>query len=288
MSDGQYYIRVRGRVQGPFNTDQLHSMAKRGQFSRLHEVSSDGNTWARASESPDLFPICTVAVTVSARAAASAAADEIPVAPSAAPPAPRGGMTASGPPQVDWYYSHKGIQSGPHDFDTLKMLVSAGQIGADDLAWCAGMASWQPVQQISGLKAGSPAAPPDFAAPLQPARASAGDEPRTAGMAIAAVVLGILAAALATGSVVLALFVSPAVSIGAWLTAMFVSVLTAIFGHSARKQIRRAPARITGSGLAVTGLVMAYLVLAVAAFVILVFLALFIIALVGARAAMSS
>lgn len=282
MSQDQYYIRVRGRVQGPFDIEQLHTMAKRGQFSRLHEVSSDGNTWSRAADSPNLFPICTVSVTVTAPVATQG----IPIAPSApasAPPAPSDTWGSAAPPQVDWYHSRDGDQSGPLSFDVLKMLVSTGQVGPQDLAWSTGMPAWQPIYQIPGLTV----APPTAVAIAQGAQGGASGEPRTAGMAIAAVVLGIVAAALATGSVAISLFVSPAISIGAWLAAMFVSVLTAIFGHSARRQIQRAPTKITGGGLAVTGLVMAYLVLAVAAFVVLLFLALFIIAVVGARAAFS-
>lgn len=289
MSNEQYYIRVRGRVQGPFETDQLHSMAKRGQFSRLHEVSNDGNTWRPASESPNLFPVCTVAVTVMT----STAAPEntaYSLAPETAPanPSPSNDPPANASAAADWYYNHAGTQGGPHDLETLRMLVKSGQVQADDLAWTSGMVSWLPVNQISALNAASATSvPPLWSAP-RPSHSTAAEEPSTAGMAIAAVVLGMLAAALASGSVALSLFVSPAVSIGAWLTAVFVSVLTVIFGHAARKQIRRAPTRFNGGGLAMTGLVMAYLVLTVAGFIALFLLAIVFITAVGLRASLPS
>lgn len=52
----QYYIRVRGAVTGPFDVERLKTLAKRGQFSRSYEVSTDGVAWSRASNHPELFP----------------------------------------------------------------------------------------------------------------------------------------------------------------------------------------------------------------------------------------
>lgn len=52
----QYYIRVRGAVQGPFDVERLKTLATRGKFSRSHEVSTDRVTWTRASNHPELFP----------------------------------------------------------------------------------------------------------------------------------------------------------------------------------------------------------------------------------------
>src|SRR5262249_49284841 len=49
------YIRARGIVQGPYTRDQLRSLIRRGQFSRIHDVSPDGNNWSSASVLTDLF-----------------------------------------------------------------------------------------------------------------------------------------------------------------------------------------------------------------------------------------
>ncbi len=54
LSD-QFYIRVRGRVQGPFDSEKLRQLARRGQFSRMHEISVDGQQWEPAKERPELF-----------------------------------------------------------------------------------------------------------------------------------------------------------------------------------------------------------------------------------------
>lgn len=53
--ENQFYIRIRGRVLGPYDLDKLQSLARRGQLSRMHEVSSDATTWVRASAHPELF-----------------------------------------------------------------------------------------------------------------------------------------------------------------------------------------------------------------------------------------
>src|SRR3954466_13665047 len=49
------YMRVRGRVLGPYEPEKLQALVRRGQLSRLHELSTDGVTWERASNYPELF-----------------------------------------------------------------------------------------------------------------------------------------------------------------------------------------------------------------------------------------
>ncbi|MCA9015741.1 MAG: DUF4339 domain-containing protein, partial [Planctomycetaceae bacterium] len=56
VSKSQYYIRNRGRIQGPFDPQTLQSLARRGRFARHHEVSQDKQNWFQASEYPELFP----------------------------------------------------------------------------------------------------------------------------------------------------------------------------------------------------------------------------------------
>ena len=52
----RYYIRNRGRRQGPLELEKLQMMARRGRFGRHFEVSKDGKRWAQADEFPELFP----------------------------------------------------------------------------------------------------------------------------------------------------------------------------------------------------------------------------------------
>lgn len=55
MSDS-YYIRLGLTVRGPYSRSDLHELAARGGFSKVHEVSSDKKSWSSATGFPDLFP----------------------------------------------------------------------------------------------------------------------------------------------------------------------------------------------------------------------------------------
>jgi hypothetical protein len=101
-------------------------------------------------------------------------------------------------------------------------------------------------------------------------------------MAVASVVLGLLAGALAVAAVALVV-AGLAYMISCALAAGLAALLAVIFGHSALRQIRRAPDRFIGSGLGVTGMVFGYIVLAIGAAMVLLVVALFLLALAGAR-----
>ena len=51
-----YWIRSRGRVQGPFTAAKLHALKRRGRFNRHFEVSDDRSAWYPATDFPELFP----------------------------------------------------------------------------------------------------------------------------------------------------------------------------------------------------------------------------------------
>jgi len=52
---GRYWIRNRGRVQGPFTEERIQGLLRRGRFSRSFHVSEDKKEWLPASEFPELF-----------------------------------------------------------------------------------------------------------------------------------------------------------------------------------------------------------------------------------------
>lgn len=142
------YVRIRGRVQGPFELEKLQSLARRGQFSRAHQVSTDGATWRKASEFPELFAV----------------ADRLPAVPAA------GGLqtqsaqtqpaqarqtqtqTASAP---TWYYAKGDSQFGPTSFEELRQLASTGQLRPQDAVWCEGMSNWATADSIANLSFGA-------------------------------------------------------------------------------------------------------------------------------------
>ena len=147
--DGQYYIRVRGRILGPYDREKLQGLAKKGQFSKLHEVSTDGASWTRAGAYPELF-VSDAAVGHNghdsptmqetaplATASHSGARLAIEASPS---------QTAPG-----WYYTQGGAQAGPVDFSTLQSLAASGRLSGNDQVWTDGMAEWSAANRVAGL-----------------------------------------------------------------------------------------------------------------------------------------
>lgn len=51
----RYWIRNRGRVQGPFSEERIQGLLRRGRFNRHFHVSEDRKNWYPASEFPELF-----------------------------------------------------------------------------------------------------------------------------------------------------------------------------------------------------------------------------------------
>jgi len=234
----QLFIRLRNRIQGPFTVEQLQSLAKRGQFSRTHEISSDGTSWTRAMSRSDLFP------PPKAEPIADVAAEEATSGSQHAPAA------ADGPPRADvWYYHQLGVNQGPVEFSHLQYLASVGQISAEDLVWKEGMPEWLPAARVPNLiKAnaasfadGSPTAAV-YVGSGGPAPHASSEFPRVSGMSVASLVLGIL-----------------------WICGIG-SILAIVFGAVAIYQIRLARGRLTGTGLAVAGLVLGIVFLSVQIF----------------------
>ena len=144
--DNSLYIRVRGRVLGPYDQEKLQSLARRGQLSRMHELSVDGASWVRASNYPELFTGSPVEMPTDHRAASEPAAAGVATAATA----PAAAQTA-GPTTGRWHYTSAGVQRGPVDFSNLQLLCASGQITTDDLVWSDGMPAWIPANQIPGL-----------------------------------------------------------------------------------------------------------------------------------------
>lgn len=51
----RYWIRNRGRVQGPFSEERIQGLLRRGRFNRHFHVSEDRKNWYPASEFPEFF-----------------------------------------------------------------------------------------------------------------------------------------------------------------------------------------------------------------------------------------
>jgi hypothetical protein len=136
----QLYIRMKGRVLGPYDQEKLQMLARRGQLSRMHELSADATNWVRASSYPELFVGDDVPLDVASQQAASerrGAAKNDGQAPRAA--------------GSRWWYRKDNSDVGPVDQATIQQMVAAGKLKPDDFVWTDGMPQWVSAQQVPGL-----------------------------------------------------------------------------------------------------------------------------------------
>jgi hypothetical protein len=136
-------------VLGPYEQEKLQALARRGQLSRMHEISTDGVSWVRASNFPELFTGGQNELSVmESEPKAGFGNDAGAPYRSSSPTAP---PTMPGGAQAKWYYTSGGQQQGPADFSDLQILAGLGQLEAQDQVWADGMAAWMPAGQVQGL-----------------------------------------------------------------------------------------------------------------------------------------
>jgi hypothetical protein len=140
---------MRGRVLGPYDREKLQSLARRGQLSRMHELSPDATNWVRASTYPELF----VSEDISPAAVAQNGPNDV-----------RGLGREEGQPQRPsgqrWWYGKNGQEAGPVDQATLQQMLASGSVSPDDIVWTDGMTQWIPARQVPGLVPASSAGSP--------------------------------------------------------------------------------------------------------------------------------
>ena len=156
MSVGErWYIRIRGRVNGPFDLQQLRGLVDRGRLSRVNEVSTDGQSWETAGTLPGLF-------------------ENRRRAPGADPSVPTGGIEGESGYGFDgdgfqdaggfalataeWYYAAGGAQLGPVTAADLRQLVQSGSIPPETQVWKSGLPAWMPARDVPELSFGTQAA----------------------------------------------------------------------------------------------------------------------------------
>jgi len=55
MTDDNIYVRFKGRTLGPLTYQKIQDLVRRGQITRMHDLSYDGMSWIKAEEFGDLF-----------------------------------------------------------------------------------------------------------------------------------------------------------------------------------------------------------------------------------------
>ncbi|TXI08321.1 MAG: DUF4339 domain-containing protein, partial [Rhizobium sp.] len=135
-----YFIRVRGRVLGPYSVTQLKTLRARGQFSRANEVSTDRQVWESAGTIEHLLATPAKSDKRQEATADSAAVHSSPA------PAPAAGTAAAG-----WYYAVGTQQYGPVSLLDLRGVMAAGKITPNDLVWKDGFADWTAFRDVPEL-----------------------------------------------------------------------------------------------------------------------------------------
>lgn len=133
----ELYVRIKGRVQGPFGQEKLRDLIRRGHLGKIHEVSEDRSFWRKASEYPGLFDTSAGYTTTGGPTLVSAPS----------PPAATASSTA------EWHYASGTNPVGPVDLATLQSLVQQGTMTRDTEVWREGMPHWLPAGDVPQLAA---------------------------------------------------------------------------------------------------------------------------------------
>lgn len=142
------FIRFRGRTIGPLTPDKVKDMVRRGQVTRMHELSGDGLSWTKADEFGNFFPRAAPTGSMSGDMAASA---------SMVPPGSDGGGMDDGAggaapvanenATAQWYAHVNGEKQGPVSMDQIRLFAEAKILKKDSLVWKSGMDAWKPAAQ---------------------------------------------------------------------------------------------------------------------------------------------
>jgi len=147
MADDNIYVRFKGKTLGPLTHQKIQDLARRGQITRMHDLSSDGMSWVKAEEFGDIFSSSRTVKTATLQ-------------PTIATASPAGGYRAEiadsgfgqasprpneAPDQTVQWYAHVGGENrGPMDAAAIKSLINAAQIDRETLIWRPGFDDWKP------------------------------------------------------------------------------------------------------------------------------------------------
>ncbi|MDB5351406.1 MAG: hypothetical protein JWN86_2653 [Planctomycetota bacterium] len=117
-----WFIRVQGRVRGPFPLAKLQQLRDQGRLDHRTEISENRASWMAAGSLLELYPPGSIPVEV-----------------------------VKGPHDKAWFYQQDGQRVGPVPLTTLQLMASSGQLEPHELVWAEGMATWGPASHVSEL-----------------------------------------------------------------------------------------------------------------------------------------
>jgi hypothetical protein len=154
-----YYVRRKGRIDGPWSVEKLRSEIALRKLGRHHEISTDGLQWSPAGSFESLFfaketpsndgemllDLGDETVNSSQIETERRADYDRPVA--------RSGVSTRSTAGVkkQWYYYCDGERHGPTGLEELLDAAHAGRLTSDALVWREGMPDWLPAEQITEL-----------------------------------------------------------------------------------------------------------------------------------------
>lgn len=146
-----YFIRDRGRVQGPYGLEKVRTFVQRGRLGRHLEVSIDGKSWERAAAYPELFEAQTERkvrkrIPAGSKKKRVSKEETVPIADAASEE-----TKSKQKPSRTWYYHQFGEKFGPVEEEQLRELVKSGEVMEDAHVWAEGMEEWQPVSSTQLL-----------------------------------------------------------------------------------------------------------------------------------------
>ena len=143
-SNVRFFVRIRGKVHGPYSVKQLSALRSQGRLSETDEVSLDGNIWEPASTLEQLFTSLQKSSQTKARES-NAEPASIPASSTSTTSKPVRDASAV------WHYSVNDEQLGPVTLNELRHMLDLGQLTLRDLVWRQGMSEWCTASEIKEL-----------------------------------------------------------------------------------------------------------------------------------------
>lgn len=164
MTDNHIYVRFKGKTLGPLSLQKARDLVRRGQITRMHELSTDGVSWMRGEEFGSLFQSSRPTV---AERETLVAGSEIPSGvvsesrgtgpdgPNPQRPEPTDSKRVETvEPSVQWYAHIDGENRGPLDKRAVQSAIEEGKITGDTLVWRAGFDDWKRASECFSRKIG--------------------------------------------------------------------------------------------------------------------------------------
>lgn len=138
QSAGEYFVRARGKITGPFSVKQLKTLHEQGRLSPSFEISTDRQDWKPAKTLTNVFGGGGRKKQNRSKSAEGGRQSD---------PQQQTVPTDDG----SWYYNVNGQQVGPITFAELRSVAANNQLQPTDFVWRAGDPEWQPASQVASL-----------------------------------------------------------------------------------------------------------------------------------------